>query len=91
MIKWLKCLFHGHDYGKFVGYICSACNSSVTIACPRICRYCKKCNKQHIFKLEDNESGSLIFGYKITSGYTNSAQAREIAEKYADKFNNSIE
>ena len=82
MIKWLKCLFYGHDYSKFVGYVY---NYSATSSCPRICRYCKKCNKQHIFKLEDDESR----GY-ICCGYISSVRAREIAQEYADKFNNSI-
>ena len=82
MIKWLKCLFYGHDYGKFVGYIYIG---SVTTACPRMCRYCKKCNKRNIFKLENDESVSVL------CGYAGSEQAREIAQKYADKFNNSIE
>ena len=82
MIKWLKCLLYGHSYGKFVGYVY---NASKNISCPRMCRYCKKCNEQHIFKLEEDNDLSFI------CGYANSVLAREIAQKYADKFNNSIE
>ena len=83
MIKWLKCLFYGHDYGKFVGYIYSY---SKDIFCPRICRYCKNCNKKYSFVLEDDDNSS-----DRVVGYENSIICEKRAQEAADKFNNSIE
>ncbi len=78
MIKWLKCLFYGHDYGKFIpslnGFYSDGDNFRVALQ-----RVCKKC------------SNITETGVEYNIAYKKSSDATLEAQKYADKFNNSIE
>lgn len=76
MIKWLKCLFYGHDYGKFVGYALSRGDNYKYIAILE--RFCKKCKARKINKYGNNH-GISHCGVKM------------MAEKLAEEINNSIE
>ncbi len=80
MIKWLKCLFYGHDYGRFIPSVAGSyldnCGYDFKASINRVCKKCSYITKA---KAENN-----VY-------YRRSSDAMLEAQGYADKFNNSIE
>jgi hypothetical protein len=78
MIKWLKCLFYGHDYGRFIPSVNGFYHNGDTFSLA-LQRVCKKCSNIETTKIQ--------YG----TYYAGLDRAMLEAKKYADKFNNSIE